>query len=394
MVRIKADAEIESWTSPMIDSVKANVLQEVDRTVSLGDASMSRLEAILARLRELPDQGDSSTLLQRFVLSMSALAEHLRQGGLRPTDVSRLSESIRGILLLQKIHPTSSRLGFLHCQHQALMSQLHQEQGELWQSAWCQYLAEMWSKYAPRHDQFLHLRGMGRRNLRIGFGKGAMQQLTDALKIASTDPERLTVLNSLANAARLCGQIQQWQELRQQLQSQFAGSLDPLEWEWEDQCHQVAHEKCSVKELNRLTQIGRPHHHASYVVEARLYTYASTEKSRLTDLRKMSTLIRTGVLTQGNSGVGYRALAALEDCYDYDIPLEIRLQGLEGVLQRTGELASIEKELLVLGAAARWLHRSHISQLRELVMHRYRSLVFGLTGQDRTDPLGIVQDIL
>jgi hypothetical protein len=80
-------------------------------------------------------------------------------------------------------------------------------------------------------------------------------------------------------------------------------------------------------------------------------------------------------------------------CYDYQIPLDIRLRSLSAGIDKRKELISIDKELLLLAAATRWLARSKASSVALLFFSEYRALSLRLSGGVSQDALNILGDM-
>ncbi len=380
------------WTIDGLEAMKSSVREDLEARSKASPAT-ERLELILDEMDLLGDASDSDTLLRRYVLSMAALAQHLRTGGLGRREIKRLCESIHNILRLQRIHPGSSRLAYLHGEFRTVLSQLQWLQGELWSAAWSQQLATMWAKDTQTASEFVVMRAMGRRYLRLGYGSASLVYFQKALENAGNDAHMRAAYLSYANAARLCGQLAVAQDLLSKLQEKFADAADDIDVQWQWMCLKFA-ESQDCREMIRATKTGKPHHQSDYIAEARLYTYACQSQSKIDDLMKMSTLTRNGTLSNSNTGPVFAGLTALETCYNFDIPTDVRLQALEDALASAHEILNLEKEMLLLAAAARWLSRAHLLDLGNLVIQRYRALAVTLTGSANTDPLGVIDDLL
>ncbi len=380
------------WTQEVVEEVKLEIREHLASFEGDLDPS-ARLTEILDKLAGWQESTTPEALLYQYVLSMSALVHHTHHGGLTSKDIRKLKDSIQDILRLQNIKPGSSRLTNLHSEFRTIMSQIHWHQGAFWQAAWDQQLAVVWAKDLPPAAESHYQLALGRRLLRASAGPASIALFTRALESAATPAHRFACLLSLANAKRLCGMHSEAAELLQLMRSDFPEGETNIDVMWEDACLEFVQSQ-DCRALLRLTKAGGIHHTWSYIAEARLYAYSCPAKGHITALGKVETLSRKGILTLSNAGLIYSGLLALEDCYDIGLPVMVRLTELEKCVSSLSRVISIEKEALMLASAARWLSRTHMSELAALMLQRYRHMILALTGQATKDPLGLVDDLL
>ena len=87
-------------------------------------------------------------------------------------------------------------------------------------------------------------------------------------------------------------------------------------------------------------------------------------------------------------GYFYRCARVLEDCYDSEIPYDLRIKVVGETLRKRNELVSIQKELLVMAAFAHWLLRSHARRHADLVLREYETMSFNISSGKTDDSLG------
>ncbi len=388
-IKIIANAH---WTAEGVEQTKAEVKQEISMlgTEISPDEKRRRIMEMISDSEILTDPAG---LMRQLVLNMSALVHHLHFGGLTTGNVNRLAQNIENILRLQNIPPFGSNVSYVHSEYRSVMSQLHLQEGKCWRSTWEQNLASAWLRDDSPAQQVRYFTAMGRRYLRLGFGNAALQNLNSALSHVTTDRERTDVSLRFANALRLTGRLQEARVVIQELLSDQSASRNHPDVAWEDACLEFK-ATGDVRPLLRLTKPGKPHDVSGYVAEARLYAYANRERGQISGLSKVESLGRRGVLTSTSTGELFGVLKALENCYDSSVPSGVRLNLLEPHLVDTTVFPSIEKELLVLAAAARWLVRARQAAIADVIFQRYRVAILTLCGRDGADPLGVMDDLL
>ena len=83
----------------------------------------------------------------------------------------------------------------------------------------------------------------------------------------------------------------------------------------------------------------------------------------------------------------------LEHCYDKSIAPHIRFHKLGAILCRSSEIQTVEKELLLWMATARWLARAKASLLAYMALKEYQNLSLKLSNGGSGDVLMVAQDL-
>ena len=137
------------------------------------------------------------------------------------------------------------------------------------------------------------------------------------------------------------------------------------------------------------TQRGGSHFSSSYLIETALWAMGMASRQWLERMPRLSSLARNTTLNLRAAGRAYQCARVLQDGYDFEIPLAIRLNALGNELAEAHSLVAIDKELLVWAAAARWLARSKAVGLADLAWRQYGELSRRLTSGRSDDSLGI-----
>src|SRR5262249_668083 len=88
------------------------------------------------------------------------------------------------------------------------------------------------------------------------------------------------------------------------------------------------------------------------------------------------------------------AALALGDCYDTRIPMAVRLTALGEILAKCDQIFTLERELLVWTASARWLVRNHSFDMAALAVSEYQSLSPRISDGKSLDVLNLIPDLI
>jgi hypothetical protein len=314
---------------------------------------------------------------------MSALVHHERWGGMQSRQVEKIAEHAGGILKLQGIHQSSSRLGSLFADLHLVLSQIHRKSGEHWRAAWQQQMAERLQK---KSDHQAH--GAAIRALRLGHAQLAIPLFQKAA--ASDNPlTRHRALLGLIKCLRLAGEHIEAKRQIDALSSDQLSEAGSTELAWEVACLNAG-----AVELARSVKRGKPHFQGIYVLEAYLWARATEDRTTIDWLSSLNTYRRNKTLRIPYLGALDRIAQAIDHCYDNSFEFHLRLERLGETLNQVPLLLSVEQELLTWAAAARWLARHNAASQAALCLAQYAGLSLRLTGGASKDAMGLCGDML
>ncbi len=351
------------------------------------------LASILEQVNSLGEDGDSTQQLRRFLLIIFALTHQMNYGGLKEREIHRLSDLAIAILQTEGIQPGSSRLAHAYSELHVVLSQIYRKEGRQWQAAWELQLGYQFSgSLLPGGQAFQEL-AFANRSLRLGFGPRALSQF---LAAENNNPDPATFERARLGrilALRLSGQFDLAEEIAvQSMADARIGARFQQELTWERACQQ-AQRQGHLDDLLPLVQKDGTHHQDSYLLEATLWAKAPARRHWLSAVPSTRSLHRRSEFQAQRFGFLYRACQQLDDCYDFAVPLPVRIRQLGAILRRVRQLVSVGPELLVLAASARWLHRARAEQLARLVLDEYAGLCLRLSGGATMDVLNLMGDM-
>ncbi len=380
------------WSRDDIDSAKQEIRAEIDADGRAED-SEARLQYILESLNTLEDDISSAALLRRYILSMSALVHHERNGGLTASQVRHAAQVAEQVLMTGGLDPERSLLRYLYAEIYSIRSQIARKDGDHWYAAWEQASGvRMASSTASDAAAGRSAMGAGLRYLRLGDADIARVYLQEALsKLPAAEQPRCYF--HLINATRLQGEQQQalhW--VAEAHRTNEAGEhVKHLEWL---KALIEAQGSGELRDLRRMVDPRATHHEASYFIDVTLLAMASRQRDTYQRLAKLESKTRSGSIGVHRQGTIYRCAKALESLLDSDIPLQLRLNALGDMLAKRQTLLFIEHEMYVLAAAARGLATYHMDRHASIVLAEYEALSLRLSRQQHRDVLNLVGDLL
>jgi hypothetical protein len=138
---------------------------------------------------------------------------------------------------------------------------------------------------------------------------------------------------------------------------------------------------------------GKDHYQTTYIIEAAMWCLAHPSREALARAPSMAALRHNKPMRARTHGAWFDVAVTIQDAYDFAIPLQIRQRYVARALERRSELLTIDKELLFLAAATRWLARAKASDLALLVLAEYEQLSLRVTSQANRDVLNLVSDV-
>ncbi len=379
------------WTRPKTLQIKKAVKAELDQVLA-GGTPKQRLSLALKRVAELEDDATPQGQLRRFVYVISSLVHHAKDGGLSRSQVKRAKDLALTLLRANGVLPGASRLDFLYGELHLVLSQIYRKFGLQWQAAWEHQQALHRSRRSAGPNAGFEALGMGNRALRLGHVTLALGEFrrADAQELSPKDLEKVRL--GIAKTLRLSGDFAAAKAALAELGRLELSEEARLECEWEGFCITATVEK-NLAPMVRAVRRQGSHRHGIYVLEASLWTKAAEQREWQDQVLSVKSMAKHQGLKPQRYGFFYAAARELDACYDLEIPLPLRIEGLGDVLAQTSKLTTVDKELLVWGAAARFLARSHAVSHAALALSEYVSLSLKLTGGRTSDALGLLGDM-
>jgi hypothetical protein len=382
-------AEPPKWSHRLIEAEKAQVRAELDARSDPADPAR-RLRAALEQVAALADDDSDRGRFRRYIFIMSALVQHERTGGLTDREVKKLFELAYKILRAQGIKPRTSHLSAMYGDLHAIRSQIFRKSGQPWQAAWEQQVSLQLAGKFPSGGIGFQQFAMANRALRLGHTVMAINLYQAALAAELSPLQKERAQFGVMMATWLAGRAGDGRPEWAGDAVTSAGVSAELNW------HVLTRSALADGDFSPLlvaTRRGGDYHHAGYVIEAVLWCLACESRDYLSRLPSMEAMRRNQTLYPQEQGLWYEAAVVLQQCYDYSTPLPMRLSALSHILENRSRLLTIDKELLVLAAATRWLARSKSSSIALLVYSEYRSLSLRLSEGAIDDVLGILTDL-
>jgi predicted unusual protein kinase regulating ubiquinone biosynthesis (AarF/ABC1/UbiB family) len=372
---------------------------------SLRDAIATTLEragpeAVRAHLAERISLLESELIpemqARRFVHIVSLLAWHEREDFLSNAQVNGLFDTANAILRIHGIPEESSKMSGLHGELRLLRSQLRRKEGRLLEAAWDAVVARSVSGRGELEEGRAAL-AIALRAKRRGETRLALAAFADAEAHAVDRPTLERARLGRIQLLRLAGHLGEAEELSSELaRDRDLSAAARLELDWEAMCRKVR-KTSNLLPLVLATGRGGSHRHSSYVIESTVWVKTSSHRRYLERVPKVESIRRAfpdNVRRGAPNGRFFDVALRLDRCYDLEIPLVLRLDELGVAFAEATRLPTIDKELLVWAAAARWLARSKQPAPLELVLAEYRALSARVTMGASEDALGMLGDLL
>lgn len=380
-----------SWDQETIDSVKASVKEELDRA-AVPDDPRARLHAALVHVERLADDDSDLGRLRRYVFIVSSLVEHERHGGLSAREAENLVTLAYAILQIQGVRARSSRLSALYGDLHLIRSQIYRKDGQPWQAAWEQQIALHLSGAHPSGGEGFQTMVLANRSLRLGHTSTAIRQFRHCEALGVVPAYWARVRLGLLQSLWLARRHDEADDVRAStLASPDLPAAIREEFEWNGLVRQMQ----LTQDLSPLLAAIAPHsvhRQASYVIETCFWGSIVKSREFLPRLPRLQSLSRNKELHPQRLGAWYRSGTVLQDCYDFGLALPSRIRALGDALAARDGLVTVDKELLLLGAALRWLRRSKATDIAGLVADEYRALSLRLTEGASPDATGLLGD--
>lgn len=379
------------WTKKQIELEKLAVRSELEQVLQAGGPKR-RLQYILTQVRDLKESDSPGEQLRCFIFVISALVHQERFGGVPLKQVQRLVTIAYALLQIQGIEPITSLLAFLYGEIHLALSQVYRKEGLHWMAAWEQQMASYLSGKTADAMASIQKLSLGIRTLRLGHGGLAVKAMLDA-KAGLPDYSWFRCQIDLIRSLRFAGSRElARQGIEEGLKRPGLKGEEKQELLWEHLCLQVSQTQ-EVFPLMHAVRKDRTHHDYSYLTEAFLWSRAISTKKWVERYPSLRSLARDPKLTAPTRTLFYKCALMIQKCYDYEIPFPVRLRQLGRVLPKLQKLVTIDQELLVWAAVARWLTRSRCFPLASLALSEYQSLSRRLSNGASEDALGVMSDL-
>jgi len=317
----------------------------------------------------------------------SALVHHERYSLLKSGEVSELFDLALSILKYKGFDPQRSRLKFLYGELFIILSQIYRRAGDQWNASWIQLMSTRYITDKTSQEYSRLVLGSAIRALRLGNIATAIAKFKDAESCNLPYRQKMRARIGNICALRLshdhdpCGRL-----ISETLNHEKINDRERSEILWQYMCLN-AQSSQDISEIVKSVGPKGSHYFAEYYLEAYLWT--RTVENRLWEekLAKLNSMARSRSLAVHKIGYFYRCAQVIDDAYNMEIPYEIRLKQLGTILGQRHMLITIDKELLFLAAAARWLSRSHNFNMASMILNEYKSLCLRISS-------GLSEDVL
>jgi hypothetical protein len=378
-----------AWSLPAVDAARAalNGRLKSQREARGREAELAALLAAIQSLQTAIADGDSEsdseTTLQLYLHAMFALVYHERWGGLAEARVKDLLQLASSLLQLAGAWGERSRLAPLAAELHLLKSQLLLKAGDYRGALWEHEVgAQVAGRRIPGGPERSAL-AFAIRSLRLGDAASASEHFAAAEAAGGRAYERARI--GRIQSLRLAGDRAAADALARTACS--GGSADfRRELDWEIVCIERSGGG-DPRAMRACVARGASHYEASYVLEAALWDWASGDGSPRPGV---ATLKRRADL---DFAAHRRLLAiaeAMESAHDAEIPFRLRLRTVGELLSDARLLRNVDKELLALAAAVRWLGRNRSRRLASVVRADYTALSLRLSAGGAPDVLGVL----
>ncbi len=379
-----ADGKIMSWTKTQIESEKEKIRDWLENF----HAPKAKLSAILSKLHGNLEDDGTELQLQTFLLSVFALAHHLRNGGMSISDIDKMANLADTLLRIQGVDSPRSRIAFLAGDLHLMLSQIYWKSGDQWKACWEQLLSRVLGGPAEENTAHGYL-ALANRALRLGQAANALRWIETAKKNGLGSDGWWSIQSGLKQLMifRLQARFQEAETLESQLLAHPKISADErTEIQWE-KLSRIAHSEGDPSLLLQSVKKGKQHHDVEFAIEAFLWSRAVSSTRWMKQYPNFRKLVYSSQIKTRKNDPLFQALTVLEGCYDTGIPMPRRLRDLGEVLGNLNLLVNLNHELLVRAASLRWLIRSSSPEAECLARTEYESLCRKITEGASADVL-------
>jgi predicted unusual protein kinase regulating ubiquinone biosynthesis (AarF/ABC1/UbiB family) len=383
------------WTTAQVVREQERLAAELARNRSdLGDKAAQ--DGLLRLLGEEAEVSSPSARLRTVLRAIAVLSLDTETGTLPRAQRNRLEELVEGILKVAGVQPETSKLAFLHGDLHNARALDAARRGALVTAAMEQQRGHFASKRRPSGGLGYQALAAALRVLRLGHAETALDGFLAAETHALAPALRLRSQVQRVVAMRLMGELGNARALAQELlRSPDVPAEARLELDWEILLA-TASETGDARPVIAAVDRAKPHYTATYLLEAHLWSRAWATAADVKRLARLSTVRKLPGSATGRGGVhapSFEIVARLDAAYDRDVPLAHKLHGLQEALEQLPLLRTVDRELLVWLAVARWAQRHHQSVLAAIALGEYQAWSRRLTSGRSPDALRAAADL-
>jgi hypothetical protein len=387
--------QVAKWTPEDIEEIKVQVKAELDHPDFI-DNPRNRLRYCLAAIRRVHDDDSIAGRFRLFILAVSALLHHARNGGLTRPQVNQMMEMAHGILKLLQVPPVRGRLSFLYGYIHTALSQIYWQEGKHWHSSWEQYLALRVVTVRQQKKEGFHYLIMSNRLARLGDLRFAMHGYEVAERLGLNDASLCRARLMRVRCLRILGDYDSAATLAAESLTlpAFSGEF-AREMQWEGHCRE-AQQTLNLNGLMRQTRLKAPFYDLSYILDLTLWMYAVPSVQWLGKSPNLSTMKRKFRNYPPSLDRIVQIIETIHDAYDQNFSFDFRIEQIGQCLQIIPQVSSIEHELICWLAIARALFRMRLRDqaLTAMCLSQYESLCLRITRGQSHDVFKSAGDML
>jgi hypothetical protein len=383
----------EVWTAKSARAIQREIK---DKIAELSvDTDPTRIFRYLAgEIERLETSKDDDSALRRLIMCISLLYQHRRFSALPRSEVKGAFDLARALLRAFRVQPQKSRLSFLHGDLHRVMGQIDWNEGRFWKSA-----LELTRVYQFGESSEVDSESYDRLAAVIRLERLGMLSLAataaEKIDVNSLSPQNLANLTCRRiRIFRLLGRLEDAEQLIDHALSLKTTLTQEMSLE-------VNFEKSIIhcirsgdfRPMHRMVEKGGSHYHPAYNIEARFWLLCLQKTELASNLVSIEALNRRNEF-RGRLKHPLVQIARLFDIVNDDSFEQItKIDSLIEALIQADELASIQHQLLVYGAALRWSYRRNLKDFCAMVLARYDQFCSSLTSGESSDVLGVLGDI-
>jgi hypothetical protein len=379
------------WSEAEYARLVAELREELNAKFS-NDAYIDRLSYLSQAINQVPDISNSDMQLRLLVLMISAMVWNLRAGTTKAIDHDKLAAACRDLLNLNAISLNGSKLSHLHGDLMNLDGQYARLQGEHWRAYWLSALAERYSSDDERKSSTALL-AHANRLFRIGHIDRAIHSYQDLINRLKEHAIIGRVFVEIVRAYRLSGQGDEALNWIQRGVDSQIGAAEINELGFEKICIEAT-KSGKFRPLLLSVKKSQPHHAPSFIIESVLWAYAHRDEELRDETYSIKSQYRNWNLKSLGEKQFFNSALAIVDMYDRQMPLELRLDNLGSALANANRLLTIDKELLLMVAAARSLAKARLWEMAITSLNEYVAKSRMLSSGRSNDVMGLAADML